>query len=57
MADLKHVRKLKLPVSCVPHPALLMVCSIPLSSTSDIRETFTVLLFGNDKEDRKSLLW
>lgn len=38
----------------MPHLALLIDYSIPLVSTGDTGETFTILL-GNDKEDRKCL--
>lgn len=39
----------------MPCLTLLIDYSIPVVSTSDTGETFTIMLFGNDKEDRKSL--
>ena len=39
----------------MPRLALLIGTSIPLVSTSDTGETFNIMLWGIDKEDRKSL--
>ena len=39
----------------MPRLALLIDTSIPLVSTSDTGETLNIMLWGIDKEDRKSL--